>query len=228
MGTTAATSVHHATYLLLLSTLLFFQHNTLYLIIIIILYNYGIHLSSDQFSMSVRQVSKHDQGILKALPRRAIFLASFTFMYAPIIPGRKSGAIAGLLLGIAWGWSISRFRFDTRWDIVQIPSRVMNLSTGWVQSLSRMSMAIIRDYSEVHSSAARHSHCEWCAESPGHMTARHNSHWNRTITSNSEILCHFDGRSVTHCHVPECVLCHCSYTLQTSHKAAHFDHFLTW
>ena len=48
----------------------------------------------------------------------------------------------------------------------------------WVQSLSRMSMAIIRDYSEVHSSAVCHSHCERCAESPGHMTARRNSHRN--------------------------------------------------
>ena len=33
-----------------------------YIIIIIILFNYGIHLSSDQFSMSVRQVSKRGQG----------------------------------------------------------------------------------------------------------------------------------------------------------------------
>ena len=82
----------------------------------------------------------------------------------------------------------NRFRFDTRLDIVQIPSRVMNLSTGWVQSLSRMLMAIIRDYSEVHSTAARHSHCEQHTESPGHMTSRHNSHRNHAVTSNSEIL----------------------------------------
>ena len=51
-----------------------------------------------------------------------------------------------------------------------------------------MSMAIIRDYSEVHSSAAHHLHCERCAESPGHMTACRNSHRNHAVTSNSEIL----------------------------------------
>ena len=49
-------------------TLLFFQHDTRYpytfsyFIIIIILYNNGIHLSSDRFSMSVCQVSKGAQG----------------------------------------------------------------------------------------------------------------------------------------------------------------------
>ena len=93
-----------------------------------------------------------------------------------------------LLSGIAWGWRISRFRLDTRRDKVQISSRVMNLSTGWVQSLSRISMVIIRDYSEIHSSAACHSHCEWHTESPGHMTARRNSHRNHAVTSKSEIL----------------------------------------
>ena len=51
-----------------------------YIIIIIILYNYGIHLSPDQLSMSVRQVSKPSQG-----SRQAIFPASFTSMYVPII-----------------------------------------------------------------------------------------------------------------------------------------------
>ena len=64
----------------------------------------------------------------------------------------------------------------------------MNLSTRWLQSLSRMLMAIIRDYSEVHSSATYHSHCEQCAESPDHMTAHHNSHRNHAVTSNFEIL----------------------------------------
>ena len=65
--TTAATSVHHATYLLLLSVELISSFNVIpytfsYSIMIVILYNYGIHLSSDRFSMSVRQVSKHGQG----------------------------------------------------------------------------------------------------------------------------------------------------------------------
>ena len=58
--TTAATSVHHATYLLLLSVELISSFNVIlytfsYSFISIIPYNYGIHLSSDWFSMSVRQ-----------------------------------------------------------------------------------------------------------------------------------------------------------------------------
>ena len=64
----------------------------------------------------------------------------------------------------------------------------MNLSTGWVWSLSRMSMAIIRNYNKVHSAAACHLQCERHTESPGHMTACRNSHHNLSVTSNSEIL----------------------------------------
>ena len=65
--TTAATSVCHATYLLLLSVELISSFNVIpytfpYFIIIVILYNYGIHLSSDWFSRSVHQVSKRGQG----------------------------------------------------------------------------------------------------------------------------------------------------------------------
>ena len=61
VGTTVATSVRHATYLLLLSVELFASFKAIpytfsYFIIIVILYNCGIHLSSDRFSMSVRQV----------------------------------------------------------------------------------------------------------------------------------------------------------------------------
>ena len=66
--TTVATLVCRATYLLLLSVELISSFNAAipytfsYFIIIIILYNYGIHLSSDRFSRSVHQVSKHGQG----------------------------------------------------------------------------------------------------------------------------------------------------------------------
>ena len=58
-----------------------------------------------------------------------------------------------------------------------------------------MLMAIIRDYSEVHSSAVCHSCCERHTESPDHMTARRNSHRNHAITSNFEILWNFSSSS---------------------------------